>query len=57
LHQQRDRGDEQRVVGERREELRRHDDVEAEIHDPPGLYHVRTGARFPATAARRFMFQ
>ena len=31
----RDRGDEQRVVGERREELRRHDRVEAALHGGP----------------------
>jgi hypothetical protein len=46
LHQQRDGRDEQCIVGERREELRRHDDVEAGIHPsikprlfalPPGL--------------------
>jgi hypothetical protein len=34
LHQQRDRRDQQGIVGERREELRRHDDVEAGAHDP-----------------------
>ena len=36
LHEQRDRGDEQRIVGERREELRRHDDVETERHRAGG---------------------
>jgi hypothetical protein len=33
--EQRDRGDQQRVVGERREELRRHDGVEPALHRPP----------------------
>ena len=36
LDQHRDRRDQQRVVGERREELRRHDDVEAERHAQSG---------------------
>ena len=43
LHQQRDRRDEQRIVGERREKLRRHDDVEAGIHPSfgPGFLSVK----------------
>ena len=32
LQEQRDRGDEQRIVRERREKLRRHDDVKTEGH-------------------------
>jgi hypothetical protein len=53
LDQQRDGGDEQRVVGERREKLRRHDDVEAVVQSralspPAGL------CRF---APRRFIAQ
>ena len=45
--EQGDRGDQQRVVGERTEELRRHDRVETGLHHSPGL------GRGPAKAAKR----
>ena len=43
--QQRDRGDQQRVVGERRKELRRHDGVEAGFH---GAQEIGRGGRVRA---------
>ena len=52
--EQGDRGDQQRVVGERAEELRRHDRVEAGLHRSPGRGRRPAKARNAARACARY---
>ena len=53
LGEQLDRGDEQRVVGERREELRRHDGVETALHRSVGSAGDSVGLRLAGSGSGR----